>query len=198
MSTSSGIKSTADRIERLLPKRVKPSRLRHIHGVVTTADELARRFHVDRDRVRLAALAHDMDRDVDGDELLRYCVDREVHLSEYERSMPKMLHGPAASRRLTDDFGVSDGAVIQAVRHHTLGTEALGEIGLVLFAADYLEPGRSVPDMDERRRILSGDSLGEIVCRVIESALRRYGRLAEPTRRLYARLTKELGREPTV
>lgn len=198
MSTSNGIESIADRIERILPNRVRPARLRHIRGVVSTAYELARRFGIDPDRVRLAALAHDMDRDIDGDTLLRYCDEHAVTLSEYERSMPKMIHGPSAAHRLRTDFHLTDYEVIRAVRHHTLGDDDLDEIGLVLFASDYLEPGRTALDEEERRNILSGSSLEAIVCGVIESSFRRYGRLAEPTRRLYARLTKELGREPTV
>lgn len=197
MSTSSKNISIADQIERLLPSMVKPKRFRHIQCVVQTAVDLAGRFNLDVERVRLAALAHDMDRDVAGDELLRFCDARGVSLTDYERSNPKMIHGPVSAYRLLEDFGLNDQEVINAVRYHTLGEGDLGAIGLTLFAADFLEPNRTAITDEERRAILSGDSLEMIVLQVIETAQRRYGRLAEPTRRLYARLTKERGREST-
>ena len=54
----------------------------------------------------------------------------------------RMLHGPAAARRLADE-GVDDQALLDAVTFHTLGYAGFGPMGQALYAADFLEPGRS-------------------------------------------------------
>jgi 2-amino-4-hydroxy-6-hydroxymethyldihydropteridine diphosphokinase len=53
----------------------------------------------------------------------------------------KILHGPAAAALLRRD-GVDDEELLQAVAYHTLGHAGFGDLGLALFAADFLEPGR--------------------------------------------------------
>ena len=51
------------------------------------------------------------------------------------------LHGPAAAWRLHEE-GVKDGPLLTAVAFHTLGNPRLDEMGMALYAADFLEPGR--------------------------------------------------------
>lgn len=51
------------------------------------------------------------------------------------------LHGPAAAWRLHEE-GVRDGPLLTAVAFHTLGSSSLDEMGMALYAADFLEPGR--------------------------------------------------------
>lgn len=197
MNTSNTLGSIARRIETVLPSLVDQKRLRHIVGVAETAVGLARRFGIDPTRARVAALAHDMDRSTPEEELRRYCELHGVELTAYERSVPVLLHGPVAAHRLEHAYGVTDAEIIFAVRHHTLGDGGFGAVGLVLFASDFLEPNRDAISERERQRILAGATLERIAVGVIEAARDRYGRLAEPTRRLYARLTEELGREST-
>lgn len=53
---------------------------------------------------------------------------------------PPLLHGPAAAHRLA---GEADGALLDAIRYHTLGHERLDRLGRALYLADFLEPGRA-------------------------------------------------------
>jgi len=53
-----------------------------------------------------------------------------------------VLHGPAAAQRLAA-LGVEDQAILDAVTFHTLGYAGFGAMGRALYAADFLEPGRS-------------------------------------------------------
>lgn len=54
-----------------------------------------------------------------------------------------LLHGPAAARRLHQD-GVRDPELLRAVAYHTMGSADFDDLGLALYAADFLEPGRDV------------------------------------------------------
>lgn len=192
MSTSSDINRIIDQIEIRLPLVVTPSRFTHIQGVVATALDLAQRFQVDEDRVRLAAIAHDMERDRTDAILLAYAADWRVPLSAYERRVPKLAHGPVAAARLYREYGVVDTAVLDAVRHHTLGHPVFLDqpdpIGLVLYVADFCEPGRKRPFPVLRAEILSLNGLEEMTSTIIRESRQLFGPLEEPTERLYARL----------
>ncbi|MEO8624912.1 MAG: hypothetical protein ABI625_27760 [bacterium] len=53
----------------------------------------------------------------------------------------EMLHGPAAAERLLAD-GEARVELVDAIRHHTVGSVAWERLGRALYMADYLEPGR--------------------------------------------------------
>ena len=70
----------------------------------------------------------------------------------------RVLHGPAAAWRLHEE-GVRDGPLLVAVAFHTLGSSSLDEMGMALYAADFLEPGRKGRPRwrEEARRRLPAD-----------------------------------------
>lgn len=159
---------------------------------MTTAAALAERFAVDRDRVRLAAIAHDMDRDRSAAYLLGVVSDWEIPVTLFERKTPNLLHGPVAAQRLRREFRLDDRGILYAVRHHTLGHPILADrtdpLGLILYIADYCEPGRSKPGKATRHAILEVDNVFLMAQRVVESSQQVFGRLDDSTARLYARL----------
>ncbi len=84
-------------------------------------------------RWRAAGMLHDALRDASPEELRK-------DLPESEQDLPgKVLHGPAAARRLQ---GLVDPRIVTAVRYHTIGSPDLDELGRALYLADFLEPGR--------------------------------------------------------
>ena len=52
-----------------------------------------------------------------------------------------VVHGPAAAAKLERE-GVVDEAFLRAVSYHTIGHPDFDPLGLALYAADFLEPGR--------------------------------------------------------
>ena len=76
------------------------------------------------------------------------------------RALPgPLLHGPAAAERLRLD-GVTDSEVLMAVAYHTLGHPEWGPMGRALYAADFLEPGRTL--LNEWRAGLRARLPGEL------------------------------------
>ncbi len=121
---------------------VEPVRREHmarVAGLLGDWAEARRENPVERDRWVAAGFLHDALRDADP-ERLRSRVDPTF------RAYPgKVLHGPAAAQRLQES-GVEDEDLLHAIRFHTLGTEDFGTLGLALYAADFLEPGRQLQD----------------------------------------------------
>ena len=184
---SSIAKSIEERIEATLSKK----RLRHIRGVETVAHELSIRFGVDRDACQVAALAHDMLREIPQSEMIQRVDALRLVVSDQERRNPSLLHGPLAAWELKATYSVQNAEVVDAVRHHTLGHPDLGPIGWILYVADYIEPGRKHVNHRDRQRILSLQSLPAMVCAVIDHSRRRFDSLESPTLGMYRRLQCE-------
>ncbi|TVR70207.1 MAG: HD domain-containing protein [Spirochaetaceae bacterium] len=195
MSISNDTTRISDLLDLHLSRWLSERRLRHIKGVEQTALALARRFGVDPAPVRLASLAHDMDRETPASVQLALVSDWRIPLTPFERANPKVLHGAVSAERLVREYGVRDTAVYDAVRHHTLGDPVLAEqeipVGLILYVADYCEPGRVTVDQETRLTILNLPEIPLMVLRILESVRNVYGPLEEPTERLYASLVRE-------
>ncbi len=123
-----------------------------------------------------AGYLHDCLRDASPDEL-RQLVDGPL------RAYPgKVLHGPAAARRL-EEAGVADGPLLHAIAFHTLGSPDFSEIGLALFAADFLEPGRKLREnWRARLRRRASHELEEVVREILEARLRHLLERRRPLR----------------
>lgn len=83
-------------------------------------------------------------------------------------------HGAAAAERAAAD-GEQDPGVLAAVRFHTVGSPDWDDVGRMLYLADYLEPGRAIPDRAdlERRVPRERDAvLREVIRRRIDWVLR--------------------------
>lgn len=109
---------------------------------------------------------HDALRDASEEEL-------RAGVGEEHRTLPaKVLHGPAAAARLRAD-GVADEEVLHAIAFHTLGSPGFGTVGLALFAADFLEPGRKLEDewrAELRRR--APMELEDVVKEILQARIR--------------------------
>lgn len=113
----------------------------HMARVADLLDSWAEQLGLeDEDRVRWRATGylHDALRDAPPTSLRRLVPDRD--------GVPDgLLHGPAAAERLRTD-GVTDEELLAAIEFHTTGDATLGRLGRALYAADFLEPGRTFSD----------------------------------------------------
>jgi HD superfamily phosphohydrolase YqeK len=122
---------------------VTEKRRAHIERVTAVLDDWAERLSLGPDEASLwhdAGVLHDALRDAP-EHMLR---DLAGELPGYT---VEMLHGPAAAERLRRD-GESRTELLDAVRHHTVGSPAWARAGKALYMADYLEPGRKFSRAD--------------------------------------------------
>lgn len=94
----------------------------------------------------------------------------------------KVLHGPAAARLLAD-AGVADEGLLHAIAFHTLGSPDFSEVGLALFAADFLEPGRTMrKEWRKKLRRRVPEALEDVVKEILEARLRHLLERGRPLR----------------
>ena len=121
----------------------------------------------DRTRWRAVGYLHDALRDEEPEALRR-------RVPPFDRALPgPLLHGPAAAERLRID-GVEDGELLRAVAWHTVGDAGFRTLGRALYAADFLEPGRTyLPDWRAELRDRMPHELDRVVCAVARARIER-------------------------
>ena len=81
-----------------------------------------------------------------------------------------MWHGPVGEAVARAEYGVTDAAVLRAIRTHTTGCENMTPLDEALYVADLIEPGRTYPGVDEVRA-LAEKSLDEAVLAAMRQKL---------------------------
>jgi predicted HD superfamily hydrolase involved in NAD metabolism len=136
--------------EELIAARLSARRAAHAHRVAAQAVTLARRFGVPVEKAELAALLHDLCRELPDDETLATATRYGIAVGPVEARRPrKILHGPVAAAELAE-LGV-DADICRAIALHTVGDAGMTALDKVVYLADYCEPSRDFPGVDEVR-----------------------------------------------
>jgi predicted HD superfamily hydrolase involved in NAD metabolism len=154
--------------EALLEARLSRKRLAHTHRVAAAALELARRFGVDEHDAELAGLLHDYCRELDADQILAAAARHGIAVGPVEARRPVgLLHGAVAAAELA---GQISAPVAQAIARHTVGCAGMSDLDKVLYLADFCEPGRDFPGVDDVRA-LARESLDAAISAAVRLSL---------------------------
>lgn len=155
--------------------------LGHIQRVRALAAELAEGHHLDRDRVDLAAAAHDIARADPDDVLMAEALAGGVRITDADRWRPLLLHGPVGANRLRSKLSVADEAVIEAVYWHTTGLATMGPIAKAVFLADKLDLAKASRYAHiERVRELAADDMDRAIVEFLRGDIVRLLNMGEP------------------
>ena len=147
---------TLDELRPVALSYLKAKRVPHVLGVEEEAIRLAQRYGADVRKARVAALLHDCTKRLELDEQLALCAQYHIALDDLERRALKLLHAITAAAVAADRFGVCD-AVRDAIRWHCTGRPDMSLLEKIVWLADYTEPTRDFPGVDELRRAVYDD-----------------------------------------
>ncbi|MBU8581576.1 MULTISPECIES: bis(5'-nucleosyl)-tetraphosphatase (symmetrical) YqeK [Bacillus] len=131
---------------------------RYIHtvGVMETAVKLAERFGADVKKAEIAAIFHDYAKFRPKEEMkqiiLNGCGPLEVLDFHHE-----LWHAPAGAALVKTEVGITDEDILSAIRFHTSGRPNMTLLEKVIYVADYIEPGRRFPGVEEVRTLAEED-----------------------------------------
>ncbi len=135
---------------------LRPRRVPHVQGCEAEAVRLAHRWGADEERAAEAAILHDCTKKELLPEQLRLCAKYGIIPDELERENGKLLHAKTGAAVAKFEFG-SDDEVVEAIRWHTTGRPNMTTLEKVLYMADYMEPTRDFPGVEELRRLAYED-----------------------------------------
>ncbi len=135
---------------------LKPKRIPHVRGCEQQAVRLAERWGEDPELAAEAAILHDITKKCTGDEQLRMCEKYGIMTDTYEREMPSLLHARTGACLARERFGVSD-PVYEAIAWHNTGCPGMSRLAEILWLADFTEPTRDFPGVEEIRPLVFVD-----------------------------------------
>lgn len=134
----------------LVKEKLPEKRYKHSLRVAETAVKLAEIYDGDKDKAELAGVLHDYCKYDDLSTM--YQVVRQYELETDLLSYGgEILHGPVCSAIMENDFDVKDEEVLLAIKYHTTGRQQMTKTEKLVFIADYIEPGRKTPGVEEIR-----------------------------------------------
>jgi len=147
-------------------------RLIHSFGVVDTAVRLALRYGCDPVKAEVAALLHDIARDIPLIKMKRLVEDeRGIRPDDVVMENPLLLHAYAGKVIACKDFGINDGEILEAIELHTTGGASMGLLSRIVFIADYIEPSRNFRGV-KKARMLAEKNLDSTLRYIYRSLLK--------------------------
>lgn len=138
-------------------EQVSEKRFKHILGVEQAALELARANDYELEKASVAALVHDYAKERSEAEFKALIVQTglEQDLLNWNNFI---WHGVVGAEIIKKELKITDEEILNAVRRHTVGAKEMTTLDQIVYAADYIEPGRDFPGVDQARQ-LAAESL---------------------------------------
>lgn len=126
-------------------------RYNHCLRVEKVSRALAAEFGGDVERAGLAGLLHDYAKERSDEEFITEI--NKKHLDpELLHANNAIWHGIVGAEIIKDELGIYDEDVLNAIRKHTVGSTSMTQVDKCVFVADFIEPGRDFPGIDEARK----------------------------------------------
>ena len=145
-----------EQLEQVVVSLLNPNRVAHVLGCRDTAVELARHWGADPVDAARAGILHDITKAIDGPLQLTLCEAYGKILSDFSRRYPKTLHALTGSLVAERIFGENE-AVVSAIEHHTTGKADMNLLEKIIYVADYMEPNRDFPGVENLRELAYAD-----------------------------------------
>lgn len=138
-------------------EQVSEKRFKHILGVEQAALELARANDYELEKASVAALVHDYAKERSDSEFKALIVQTglEQDLLNWNNFI---WHGVVGAEIIKKELKITDEEILNAVRRHTVGAKEMTMLDQIVYVADYIEPGRDFPGVDQARQ-LAAESL---------------------------------------
>jgi predicted HD superfamily hydrolase involved in NAD metabolism len=150
-------------------KELTEHRYVHTIGVMETAIQLAKRYGVDEKKAELAAIFHDFAKFRPKDEMKKIIIEQRLN-SDLLLHNEELWHAPVGAYLVHKEVGIDDMEIIDAIHFHTSGRPNMTLLEKIIYVADYIEPGRHFPGVDEVRD-LAKENLDEALIKAIQNTI---------------------------
>ena len=143
---------SVDEAKRLAKKNLSPKRYEHTCNVRKLAVKLAKAHGADEKKAALAALLHDIAKELPRDRLLQIFTENAIIAGNAAQRPAPVWHGAAAAILAQTQYGVDDGEILSAIRCHTTGRPGMTKLDKIIYLADMASYERTYPEAEQLRR----------------------------------------------
>jgi predicted HD superfamily hydrolase involved in NAD metabolism len=137
---------------KLVKEQLTDHRYQHTLGVMETAIALARQYGGDEQKAELAAIFHDYAKFRPKEEMKEIIANQGFPM-DLLHFYSDLWHAPAGTYLVEKEAGIKDREVLDAIRYHTSGRLGMTLLEKIIYLADYIEPGRHFPGVEEVREM---------------------------------------------
>jgi predicted HD superfamily hydrolase involved in NAD metabolism len=154
---------------KIVKEQLTDHRYQHTLGVVETAITLAKKYGADEKKAETAAIFHDYAKFRPKDEMRQIILNQNFpqDLLHYHA---ELWHAPAGAYLVEREAGIKNKEVLDAIRYHTSGRPGMTLLEKVIYLADYIEPGRHFPGVDEVRA-LAKENLDKALIQAVKNTI---------------------------
>lgn len=171
---------TADQIRNYLKSTLSVKRFLHCENVASTMSFLFDEFgpptrgaesYEGMGVAEVVGLMHDAAREYSDERIMQYVSEHRILMPEEFSRVPVLAHGFVAHGMMQEMIGDVPSSWLSALDWHTTGNVSMGYIGMVLFVADFIEPGRRFLDDEQRKRYLSKGDLNIAASAILDDMI---------------------------
>ncbi|OAS85002.1 MULTISPECIES: bis(5'-nucleosyl)-tetraphosphatase (symmetrical) YqeK [Metabacillus] len=141
---------------KLVAEQITEHRYVHTIGVMETAVQLARYYGQDPKKAELAAIFHDYAKFRPKAEMKQIIEEQQMSKELLEHNS-ELWHAPVGAYLVEKEVGITDQDVLSAIKYHTSGRPNMTLLEKIIYVADYIEPGRHFPGVEEVRELAQSD-----------------------------------------
>ncbi|MCP0886725.1 bis(5'-nucleosyl)-tetraphosphatase (symmetrical) YqeK [Ligilactobacillus sp. WILCCON 0076] len=127
-------------------------RFKHVLGVEKTAIKLAQQNDYNCEKASIAGLVHDYAKERSAEEFKQVIINNNL-----DRDLLKwnnfVWHGVVGAEIVKTELGITNEDILNAIRNHTIGAAQMSMLDKIIYVADFIEPGRSFPGVEQARQI---------------------------------------------
>ncbi|WP_042345772.1 bis(5'-nucleosyl)-tetraphosphatase (symmetrical) YqeK [Bacillus massiliigorillae] len=153
----------------IVKEQLTEKRYVHTIGVADTAVKLAERYGANVEKAELAGIFHDYAKFRPKEEMRQIIVEQQM-AKELLSFHHELWHAPVGAYLVQKEAGIQDKEVLSAILYHTTGRAQMTKLEKIVFLADYIEPGRKFPGVDDVRQIAKKD-LDEAVVAALRNTI---------------------------
>ncbi len=154
---------------RLVKQQLTEHRYQHTLGVMETAISLARQYGADEKKAETAAIFHDYAKFRPKEEMQKIIIEQGLPKDLLEFNA-ELWHAPAGAYLVEKEAGITDGEILNAIRYHTSGRPGMTLLEKIIYLADYIEPGRHFPGVDEVRE-MAKENLNQALIKAVQNTI---------------------------
>lgn len=148
---------------KILIKNIGIKRYEHSLRVADTAVELGKVYNANIEKTKTAALLHDCAKFQEERSLLKKISSFDIILDNIMQNNKELIHGPLGSKIAEIEYGILDKEILDAIYYHTIGRANMTLLDKIVYIADYIEPRRNFPGVEEIRTLAFKDLNGSVL-----------------------------------
>ena len=140
--------------KRLAKRTLSEKRYQHTLNVKKCAVKLAKKYGQSSEKAALAALLHDICKEMPKDKMLQILSANGIINDSIAQRPASVWHGLCAAALAKAEYGVQDEEILSASRCHTTGRVDMSQLDKIIYMADMTSEERTYPEVTILRKAL--------------------------------------------